>query len=116
MDFGLDQDEFRTRMRACSSESEWAKPHEVSCQRLSEGTIVVASVPSGKSGDLMMGCRMETWLFADGRYWSHISGLWLPPDPGLKREGRPSRFDPETDGCDLSRSCFTCREVDCVRY
>jgi len=115
LEFGIDLEEFRGKMGPSASDSDWGRPHEVSCQRRSDGAIILCSVPSGLRSDMMMGCRMEVWLFPDGRYWARINGNWIPPIAQWKRDGRPSRFRPEQDGCELHPSCFSCTEPDCIR-
>lgn len=114
LEFGIDLEEFRGKMGPSASDSDWGLPHEVSCQRRSDGAIIIGSLPTGLRSDLMMGQRMEVWLFPDGRYWARINGNWLPHLPQWKREGRPPGFVPGKDGCEWHASCFECPEPDCI--
>lgn len=108
--YGIEVEKARANRQGHELAGDWRKPHEVSLNKSSAGAIVVASVPSGNGNDLMMGSRLEVWLFPDGTYDANISGLWLMSHV---REGRIGGYRKKT-GCYLHPCCEECPEPDCV--
>ena len=41
-----------------------------------DGTICIASIPSGKGTDLMLGTKCEIYLYPDGTYSAEILKSW----------------------------------------
>ncbi len=107
--YGIPKEEARERRQGIWGNN-WRKPHLVSLDKTPVGAIVIASVPSGRGSDLMMGSRLEVWLFPDGTYEADISGLWLMSH---KMEGRIGKAA-LANGCYLHSSCSTCPYPDCV--
>lgn len=108
--YGISEDEARAKRQGHEWLGHWRKPHFISLNNSATGAIVIASVPSGKGNDLMMGSRLEIWLFPDGTCQANISPQWLM---NPHREGRIGKAAYET-GCYLHPSCEECPEPDCV--
>ena len=107
--YGISEDEARDKRQGVWGDGNWRQPRLVSLEKTPTGAIVIASVPTGKRLDLMMGSRLEVWLFPDGTYSADISGQWLMSP---NREGRIGKYAWET-GCYLHPRCEECPESDC---
>lgn len=110
--FGISEAEAAIKRQGYDWIGDW-KVHDVAFNKRQDGTIVIASVPTGKGIDLLFGMKCEISLFPDGTYEVEITRSWLPASVEERRptEGRLPKF---RDGCNFHPSCFTCPEPDCI--
>ena len=108
--YGIPREEAEAKREGWDGYGQWRRLHLVSLRVKPNGAIEIASYPTGKGLDLMMGSRLEVELFPDGTFTGEISPQWtLSPE----REGRIGEAALK-DGCYLHPSCFECPEPDCV--
>ena len=108
--YGISGEEAEAKREGWDRYGEWRQLHLVSLRVQPDGAIEIASYPTGKGLDLMMGSRLEVELFPDGTYTAEISPQWTF---SRKQEGKIGKAALE-DGCYLHSSCFECPEPDCV--
>jgi len=113
LQFGMTDEEVHERIKDQTFDKDWWK-QPLAINRSSDGSIHIASVPSGKGIDIIWGMKFELTLYPDGRYFISTLASWVKEGQiQQKREGRP-RLDLQ-DGCQLHPSCFECPEDDCIR-
>lgn len=108
--YGISQEEAGLKRVNWNQYGDWRQLRLVSLRVQPNGAIEIASYPTDRGLDLMMGSRLEIELFTDGTYSAEISPQWLVSP---KREGRVGKAALK-DGCYLYPSCKECPEPDCV--
>jgi hypothetical protein len=63
---------------------EW-RPMAIAFNETDAGVLVIASVPTGKLGDEMLGSRCEIHLRPDGTYWGEINANFA----GYGKQSKP---------------------------
>ena len=106
--YGIPEEDASAKRGGWDHYGEWRQLHLVSLRIQPDGSIEIASYPTGKRLDLMMGSRLEVELFPDGTYSAEISPQWV-----VRKEGRIGKHALET-GCYLHPSCEDCSEPDCA--
>jgi hypothetical protein len=82
---------------------------EIGFNRTDAGVLVIASVPTGKRRDVLMGTRCEIHLFPDGTYWGNVDANFV----GFEHRRPGPRMPRSRDGCKLHPTCQGCPEKDC---
>ena len=94
---------------------EWVRSMVMGVGHCADGTICIASVPSDKKNDVMLGVKVEVWLYPDGTYSADMYRSCV--DPGASRKGVPNiKARDLEDGCEFHPSCFKCPESDCILH
>ena len=123
--YGITEEEVSRKRKGHQWDRDWQKPHDISFNRSTNGAIVIASIPSGRGNDLMMGCRCEIWLFPDGTYSADISGQWIfklrgrvrtapvemPVDELAQLRQCPKCGSTMLEDCEDGKHCCTCGKI-----
>jgi len=114
LNFGMTEEEVRERSRGLRFDKDWQE-RPLAINRGSDGSITIASVPSGEGIDIIWGMKFELTLYSDGRYCISTVASWVGEvKHPRKKEGQPRMG--LKDGCRLHPSCLECPEKDCVMY